>query len=166
MSRCFGLIVTGNQFHWQIWSPLPQWKKSIERQPYASIQIRCNRKVPLFNKNILLRRFLISSRYSMNFQVLILGLFIIGCWTLFIIYFSTLVWKPHLTLPHLTSSCLIFVFFFSISPPLNRKLGTSSARRNSLKCLCGFIIWIFGPYLGLPFRGKRCLCHGVPFYTF
>ena len=61
--RCFGLNVVGNLFLWLIWLLVQMSKKYIEKQLYAYILTRCNRKVQLFSRSTLLRRSLIYLRY-------------------------------------------------------------------------------------------------------
>lgn len=67
--RFFGPDVVGSQFHWQRWLLQPQSKKFIGRQSCAFIQIRFNRRVPVLNRNIQQRRFLISLRWLANILI-------------------------------------------------------------------------------------------------
>lgn len=138
MTRCFPLIMDGSQFHWQIWLLHPRWKKFIERQHYVSILIRFSRRVPLLNKNIQRRRFLISSRYRFHFlsirgkNALHSLLCLLSC----PLYFKCNFLKA-------TSCCLLLFLIFYCVLHQNRKLGTSSIRRNFLKNHWWSVLLIF-----------------------
>ena len=62
LNRFFGQNVGGNLYPLLIWSPLPLLKKCTEKQHCVSILTRCNKRVQISSRNILLRRFLISLR--------------------------------------------------------------------------------------------------------
>lgn len=62
--RCFGLNVVGNPFLWLIWLLVLRSRSIIGKQLYASILTRCNKKEPIFSRNILLRRCSTCWRYK------------------------------------------------------------------------------------------------------
>ena len=62
LNRFFGQNVGGNLYPLLIWSPPPLLKKCTEKQHCVSILTRCNKRVQISSRNILLRRFLISLR--------------------------------------------------------------------------------------------------------
>lgn len=66
--RCFGLNAVGSRFLWRIWLLVLLWRRYIEKRHCVSIPIRCSRKAPPFNRNILLRRCLTCSRYFITGQ--------------------------------------------------------------------------------------------------
>jgi hypothetical protein len=128
LNRYFGQNVGGKLSPWQIWLLVLLLKSSTEGRPYASILIRCNRRVQLFSRNISLRRSLICLRCVFCCFATIIG---------FVIHMGYTIVEEHIF--HGNRLC---------SPTFawNRRHGTNLILKSSSKPF----LWIYSQLLVVP----------------